>query len=415
MSADPTADAHDLFDRGHAALAAGDCREALECFNRAITLRPDVAAGYRARARALVGLDRRGEALADLDRAVRLKPDDPAAYAERAELLFRQKSYDAAAADCDRVLALDAGWAAVRGLRAQCYAAAGLTDKALEDFAAAIAADPGNAAGYLLARANLHLDCEHFAEVVADCTAVLKLDPDNPAAYRTRGLARRELGDLPAADADLSEAVRLDPAAVLARLARASVRSAIGHFAEAAADCDEVIRRSPGSAQAYTLRGLCRERLDDPVGALADLTEAVRLAPSAAGYNLRAAAHYRAGRYADAARDHQEALKRSPRDPAAFNQLAWLWATAPDPAARNGTRAKECAIRACELTEWQDPTYLDTLAAACAECGEFADAARWQEKAIELTTAPELTAEYAERLELYKRGQPYRTPSTQPA
>ncbi len=410
MSADPTADARDLFDRGHAALAAGDCREALECFNRAITLRPDVAAGYRARARAFVGLDRRGEALADLDRAVRLKPDDPAAYAERAELLFRQKSYDAAAADCDRVLSLDPGWAAVRGLRAQCYAAAGLTDKALDDFAAAIAADPDHAAGYLLARANLHLDCENYADADADCTAALKLDPDNPAAFRTRGLAHRELGDLPAADADLSEAVRLEPAAVLARLARASVRASLGQFADAAADCDEVIRRSPGSAQAHTLRGLCREQLGDAAGALVDLTEAVRLAPSAATFNARAAAHYRAGRYADAARDHQEALKRSPRDPAAFNQLAWLWATAPDPAARNGARAKECAVRACELTDWRDPALLDTLAAACAECGEFADAARWQEKAIELSTTPDLAAEYAERLDLYKQGRPYRTP-----
>src|SRR5918995_2239387 len=180
MAADPTADARDLFDRGHAALAANDPREALECFTRAVTLRPDVAAGYRARARAFVALDRRGEALADLDRAVRLKPDDPAAYAERAELLFRQKSHDAAAADCDTVLSLDSGWAAVHGLRAQCYAAAGRTEKALEDFAAAIAGDPENAANYLLARANLHLDGERYAEADADSTAVLQLDPENP-------------------------------------------------------------------------------------------------------------------------------------------------------------------------------------------------------------------------------------------
>ena len=130
---DSTADARDLFDRGHAALAANDPREALECFTRAVSLRPDVAAGYRARARAYIDLDRRGEALADLDRAVRLKPDDPAPFAERAELLFRQKSYDAAAADCDTVLSLDSGWSAIHGLRAQCYAASGHTDKALAE------------------------------------------------------------------------------------------------------------------------------------------------------------------------------------------------------------------------------------------------------------------------------------------
>ena len=112
-------------------------------------------------------------------------------------MLFRQKSHDAAAADCDTVLSLDSGWAAVHGLRAQCYAAAGRTEKAMEDFAAAIAGDPENAANYLLARANLHLDGERYAEADADCTAVLQLDPENPAAFRTRGLARRRWATSP--------------------------------------------------------------------------------------------------------------------------------------------------------------------------------------------------------------------------
>ena len=56
--------------------------------------------------------------------------------------------------------------------------------------------------------------------------------------------------------------------------------------------------------------------------------------------------------------------KRAPDDADTFNQLAWLWATAPDAEFRNGERAKECAVRACELTDWQAPGPLDTLAAA---------------------------------------------------
>ena len=91
-----------------------------------------------------------------------------------------------------------------------------------------------------------------------------------------------------------------------------------------------------------------------------------------------------------------------------FNQMAWIRATAPDPDVRNGRQAKECATRACELSEWQEPGFLDTLAAACAECGEFDDAVRWQEKAIEL--APEAAAdEFRVRADLYRGGKPYRT------
>jgi serine/threonine-protein kinase len=76
---------------------------------------------------------------------------------------------------------------------------------------------------------------------------------------------------------------------------------------------------------------------------------------------------------------------------------------------RNGERARDCATRACELTEWAIPGFLDTLAAACAECGEFDDAVRWQEKAIDLLDDDETRrADYRSRLERYRAGRPVR-------
>ena len=76
-----TEDAQDLFSRGHKAYNAGDHREAIECFSRAIKLRPDVAAAYRYRAYAYLELGDRVRALNDLDAAIRLKPDDVQSYA----------------------------------------------------------------------------------------------------------------------------------------------------------------------------------------------------------------------------------------------------------------------------------------------------------------------------------------------
>ena len=106
--------------------------------------------------------------------------------------------------------------------------------------------------------------------------------------------------------------------------------------------------------------------------------------------------------------DHLDALKRDPRSASTFNQLGWIWATAPDPDVRNGRQAKECATRACELSEWQEPGFLDTLAAACAEVGDFDGAVRWQQKARDLS-APEHAADYDSRVSLYQGGKPYRT------
>jgi serine/threonine-protein kinase len=305
------------------------------------------------------------------------------------------------------VLSLDAGWAAATGLRAQCHAALGDSEKALADFAAALAHDPDHAAEYYLARATLWLDSGQYQPCVADCTAALNLVPDHAGAFRTRGLAYRELRDLGAAEADVSEAVRLEPDSMLARLALATIRVDAKQYAAARADCNEVVRRVPNSAQAFILRGVSRQHLDDLDGAVADFTEAARLVTSPTPLRLRADAHAARGDYAAAVRDLLEALKRSPRDAASFNQLAWLLATAPDDAVRNGEQAKECATRACELTEWLTPEPLDTLAAANAECGHFEDAVRWEERAIALAP-PDLVDEYAARLHLYRDQKPYR-------
>src|SRR5262249_19208480 len=65
--------------------------------------------------------------------------------------------------------------------------------------------------------------------------------------------------------------------------------------------------------------------------------------------------------------------------------LAWLWATGPD-GVRDGKRAVEAATRACELTDWKENEFLDTLAAAYAEVGDFDKAVEYQKKAVSSLT-----------------------------
>ena len=74
---------------------------------------------------------------------------------------------------------------------------------------------------------------------------------------------------------------------------------------------------------------------------------------------------------------------------------------------RDGEEAIRYATRACELTDYTSPGYLDTLAASHAEAGRFDDAVRWQEKAIKLVDA-DRKADYEARLEQYEAGSPFR-------
>ncbi len=88
---------------------------------------------------------------------------------------------------------------------------------------------------------------------------------------------------------------------------------------------------------------------------------------------------------------------------------AWLLATCPDARFRDGKAAVESAVRAAELTKWNNPVVLDTLAAAFAEAADFKAAVHWSGKALERMTATGMRWRAAsDRLALYEAGKPYR-------
>jgi TPR repeat protein len=102
---------------------------------------------------------------------------------------------------------------------------------------------------------------------------------------------------------------------------------------------------------------------------------------------------------------------------AARNNLAWILATDPDPANRDGAKAL-AVIKPIALL-YRDWQHLDTLAAAYAEHGEFEAASQAQRSAVEAIAADyapegttqdtaELLQEMRSRLILYENGQPYR-------
>ena len=74
----------------------------------------------------------------------------------------------------------------------------------------------------------------------------------------------------------------------------------------------------------------------------------------------------------------------------------------------DGDRAVATATRACERTGWKEANIIDTLAAACAEAGDFDGAVRWQTKANAMFTDEKEKPRGEERLKLYRDHKPYR-------
>jgi hypothetical protein len=92
----------------------------------------------------------------------------------------------------------------------------------------------------------------------------------------------------------------------------------------------------------------------------------------------------------------------------AHEQRGWIRASCPDARYRDGKLAVASATRACELTNWKDTGALFVLAAAFAEAGDFAEAVKWQQKVMVLSTDEYHAAFFRDHLALFKAGKPYR-------
>ena len=157
--------------------------------------------------------------------------------------------------------------------------------------------------------------------------------------------------------------------------------------------------------------GLARVATQDVQGATKHFERVSQLQPDLPDLEIDLARQLMRLHRPDVAVKHLErviALKPSDVDTTA--QLAWLYATSPEADVRNGDRALELALRLGKLSSQKNPQILDILAAAHAERGDYLQAARLATDALEqLESAPPgISDAVRTRLQLYRKGEPYR-------
>ena len=246
-------------------------------------------------------------------------------------------------------------------------------------------------------------------EAIVEYQAGLAIQP-RPEIRYILGKTLSERGRYEEAVEQFSELVRLYPEDVSALIQLGIARARQGKPDEAARVLSEAVRIQPGDAAAHNSLGNVLAEQGKPEEAVRQFEEAARLKPDhAAAHNNLALSLSKLGRTGDAISQYREAIRLQPDFLAALNNLAWLLAAQPDARFRNGAEAVTLGTRACELTKYQNPTALATLAAAYAETGRFREAVSFAEQAQGAAKGGQgpLAERLAAMLEVYRAGRAY--------
>ncbi len=259
---------------------------------------------------------------------------------------------------------------------------------------------------------------QRLNQAAASYSAALSLDPFNTEAILGKSNVMIENKETSAAIAELAAYLEIDPT-------RAEVHAMLGRLYFTKRDFNS-------SAKHLLIAYELRPTLPFVAGDLGYLYLASgkaklgqkflrlshRLQPSDRNVLKHLAeAEFTIGNFSEAVDLLTRTVKLNPNHRRSKQLLAWLLATSPFEEDRNGPQGQKLIEPLVTMMGDRSPTILEVYAACFAETGDFDQAVRHQEKAIELIRAEKSEDRYSEtqksgmvaRLELYSRKRPYRT------
>jgi Flp pilus assembly protein TadD len=242
----------------------------------------------------------------------------------------------------------------------------------------------------------------------------LAKNPEAWIAHNNLACIRAEQQRMPEAIQHFEESLKFNPRNAKAHGNLGRALAMRGNYAVAESHFLEALRIKSDDADTHRFYGtaLAEQRKYEP--ALKHLREAVRLEPDIETRMQLTAVLRATGGTRAAIEQCRLILAAKPSMPEALNNLAWLLATAPDAALRDGKEAVRLAEEVCRLTDYKDPRMLGTLSAAYAEAGQFDKAISTAQKALDLSNAarnPQFASVISYLLNLFREGKAYHEPA----
>jgi tetratricopeptide (TPR) repeat protein len=256
--------------------------------------------------------------------------------------------------------------------------------KAIVYYSKSLTLDPKDA-GTFENRASSEYSVQDYKRALTDLDAAAALDPKSSQPPSIKAYVDFAMENYDLAINDLNEAIARDPKDSTLYHRRGYVASQKNDWARAAKDYDRALKIDPGNAQLLEQQTNVYTNTHDYNRALTNINSLIKLKPEdSILYEARAKVDQMLGNDRSALADFQQAAALNPSSAESLSNIATLLATSHDRQIRDPKQALRLARKACDITQWQDADGLDSLAAAYAANGDYEEALRWQNLAIEL-------------------------------
>lgn len=317
--------------------------------------------------------------------AIEINPDNPDSYLLRGEIWMERGEWDKAVADFSKLIELQPRFGRAYARRGQAWLEKRHPDKAIRDLTTSIELGGELQASYHI-RGVAWIEKKDYRKAVDDFTKVLALSPIACGSWRKRAHAWKKLGEYDKAIADCNRHIKIHPQEARSYVVRADLWQWKLMQDKAIQDYTKAIEIDPRNTSAYIKRGLAWKIKGELDKTITDYTRAIKLSPKDQwAYCLRAEAREQKGELDKAIRDYQKAIEVFPANTRALNTLAWIYVSKPEH--RNPKEALKLALRAVALD--RTAPYLDTLACAYAENGDFQKAVETEREALKLKADPD--------------------------
>ena len=197
-------------------------------------------------------------------------------------------------------------------------------EDSITDFCKAIKIDPENPRGYSSRGFSKYLLDQH-KYAIEDFHKAIELDPEDSYSWKYRGASKYKLMKYENAIKDFDQAIELDPKDSFSLGTRGLTKYFLNQYKEAIIDLDQATLLNPKGPICWSYKGRTKFFLIHYSEAITDLNIAIKLNPKdSESLQFRGTCKYFLNRYKEAIEDYERVIKFDPDNNIALSSISYI-------------------------------------------------------------------------------------------